>query len=187
MPRASGSSPPSTARCRCRRILVTGGAGFIGSHYVRTLLSGGYPGTADVTGVQVLLDACLAAGVPRVVHVSTDEVYGSIAVGSWAEGAPLDPNSPYSAAKAGGDLIALAYARTHGLNVSITRCCNNYGPHQYPEKVILTAAVSRAVQPCVAARARSIGRTMRTDGAQAAAATLIAGIADPAGTRMETR
>ena len=189
------------------RILVTGGAGFIGSHYVRTLLSGGYPGTADVsvtvldkltyagnlanldpvagrlafvrgdicdasllrdvvpghdavlnfaaethvdrsiagaaefvtsnvTGVQVLLDACLAAGVPRVVHVSTDEVYGSIAAGSWAEDAPLDPNSPYSAAKAGGDLIALAYARTHGLNVSITRCCNNYGPYQYPEKVI---------------------------------------------------
>ena len=92
--------------------------------------------TSNVTGVQVLLDACLAAGVPRVVHVSTDEVYGSIATGSWTESSPLDPNSPYSAAKAGGDLIALAYARTHGLNVSITRCCNNYGPYQYPEKVI---------------------------------------------------
>ena len=191
------------------RILVTGGAGFIGSHYVRTLLSGGYPGyeqarvtvldkltyagnlanldpvagnprlrfvqgdicdaallasllpghdavlnfaaethvdrsidgapdfvAANVVGVQVLLQACLDSGVPRVVQVSTDEVYGSIAEGSWAEDAPLAPNSPYSAAKAGGDLMARAYARTHGLNVSITRCCNNYGPYQFPEKVI---------------------------------------------------
>ena len=92
--------------------------------------------TANVTGVQVLLDACRDAGVGKVVHVSTDEVYGSIAAGSWTEDSPLDPNSPYSAAKAGGDLLALAYARTHGLDVSITRCCNNYGPYQYPEKVI---------------------------------------------------
>ena len=191
------------------RILVTGGAGFIGSHYVRTLLTGGYPGFADarvtvldkltyagnlanlepiagrpqltfvrgdicdavllgsvvpghdlvvnfaaeshvdrsitgasefvttnVIGVQTLLQACLDASVPRVVQVSTDEVYGSIAAGSWAEGALLEPNSPYAAAKAGGDLLARAYARTHGLNLSITRCCNNYGPYQYPEKVI---------------------------------------------------
>ena len=189
------------------RLLITGGAGFIGSQYVRSLLGGSYPGyedasitvldclsyagnlanlepvagrftfvhgnicdarlladvlpghdavinfaaethvdrsiagaaefvTANVTGVQVLLDACRAAGVAKIVHVSTDEVYGSIAAGAWAESAPIDPNSPYAAAKAGGDLIALAYARTHGLNVSITRCCNNYGPHQYPEKVI---------------------------------------------------
>jgi dTDP-glucose 4,6-dehydratase len=92
--------------------------------------------TSNVTGVQVLLDACMNAGIRRIVHVSTDEVYGSIAAGSWSEGAPLDPSSPYSAAKAGGDLIALAYARTHGLNVSVTRCCNNYGPYQYPEKII---------------------------------------------------
>ena len=189
------------------RILVTGGAGFIGSHYVRTLLTGGYPGCADaavtvldkltyagnlanlepvagrfafvhgdirdaallagvlpghelvvnfaaethfdrsiagpaefvatnVAGVQVLLDACRLAGVRRVVHVSTDEVYGSIAAGSWTEAAPLDPSSPYSAAKAGGDLLALAYARTYGMHVSVTRCSNNYGPYQYPEKVI---------------------------------------------------
>jgi dTDP-glucose 4,6-dehydratase len=191
------------------RMLITGGAGFIGSHYVRTLLRGGYPGfepaqvtvldsltyagnlanlepvaadprfafvrgdicdagalatvvpgqdvvinfaaeshvdrsiagasdfvTTNVLGTQVLLQACLDARVPRVVQVSTDEVYGSIAAGSWAEGACLEPNSPYSAAKAGGDLIARAYARTHGLNVSITRCCNNYGPYQFPEKVI---------------------------------------------------
>jgi len=191
------------------RILVTGGAGFVGSHYVRTMLEGGYPGYEDaevtvldsltyagnranlapvsgsprltfvrgdiceasvvrplvrghdavvnfaaethvdrsisgaapfvatnVAGVQVLLQACLEAGVGPVVQVSTDEVYGSIASGSWAEGAPVEPNSPYSAAKAGGDLIAMAYARTHGLDVRITRCCNNYGPYQYPEKVI---------------------------------------------------
>jgi dTDP-glucose 4,6-dehydratase len=191
------------------RVLVTGGAGFIGSHYVRTLLAGGYPGLGDarvtvldrltyagnlaslgpaacsprlefmhgdicdavllagvvpghdvvvnfaaethvdrsitgaagfvaanVAGVQALLQACLDAGVPRMVQVSTDEVYGSVESGSWAEDATLEPSSPYSAAKAGGDLMALAYARTHGLDVSITRCCNNYGPYQFPEKVI---------------------------------------------------
>lgn len=191
------------------RLLVTGGAGFVGSHYVRTLLAGGYPGyeqagmtvldkltyagnlanldsvrtnprlrfvhgdicdapllrsvlpghdavlnfaaethvdrsitdagdfvSANVAGVQVLLQACLDTGVNRVIQVSTDEVYGSIGSGSWTEDAPLAPNSPYSAAKAGGDLMARAYARTHGLNVSITRCCNNYGPYQFPEKII---------------------------------------------------
>jgi len=191
------------------KLLVTGAAGFIGSHYVRTLLTGGYPGyeqtdvtvydkltyagnlenlapiadnpryrfvqgdildgdlldellpghdavvnfaaeshvdrsihgaadfvTTNAVGVQVLLDACLRAGIPRVVQVSTDEVYGSIAEGSFRESDPLLPNSPYSAAKAGGDLIARAYHVTHGLNVSITRCTNNYGPYQFPEKVI---------------------------------------------------
>ena len=191
------------------RILVTGGAGFIGSHYVRTLLTGGYPGfgharvtvldkltyagnlanlepvsgskrfdfvqgdicdaallssllpghdalinfaaethvdrsivgaadfvQTNVVGVEVLLDACLKAGIPRVVQVSTDEVYGSMASGSWTEESQLAPNSPYAAAKAGGDLMARAYAQTHELNVSITRCCNNYGPYQYPEKVM---------------------------------------------------
>ncbi len=191
------------------RILVTGGAGFIGSHYVRRMLARGQhdagdvritvvdkltyagnpanlaPVSADprltfvsgdicdaallasvvpghglvvnfaaethvdrsiagaatfvqtnVAGTHALMQACLDAGTSRVVQVSTDEVYGSIATGSWAEGAPLSPNSPYAAAKAGGDLIALAYARTHGLNVSVTRCCNNYGPYQFPEKLI---------------------------------------------------
>lgn len=189
------------------RILVTGGAGFIGSHYVRTLVSGAYPAWpgAEVTvldkltyaghlanldpvadrirfvrgdicdpdllgevvpghdvvvnfaaeshvdrsiidacefvrtnvgGVQTLMRACQDAGVGRVVQVSTDEVYGSIDSGSWDEDAPVAPNSPYAAAKAGGDMIALAYRRTHGLPVSVTRCGNNYGPYQHPEKVI---------------------------------------------------
>ena len=82
------------------------------------------------------LQAALDAGVGRFVHVSTDEVYGSIASGSWPETHPLEPNSPYSASKAGSDLLARAYHRTHGLPVCITRCSNNYGPHQFPEKVI---------------------------------------------------
>ncbi|SEG82513.1 dTDP-glucose 4,6-dehydratase [Thermomonospora echinospora] len=187
-----------------RRVLVTGGAGFIGSHYVRTLLSGtddlpqvtvldkltyaGNPANLDpvegrfafvkgdicdaellaevvpghdlvvnfaaeshvdrsilgaaefvhtnVLGTQTLMQACLDAGTPRVVHVSTDEVYGSIETGSWDERAPLSPSSPYAASKASGDMIALAYHRTHGLPVSITRSGNNYGPYQYPEKII---------------------------------------------------
>ena len=70
------------------------------------------------------------------MHVSTDEVYGSIEEGSWDEEQPLEPNSPYSASKASSDLLARAYHRTHGLPVTITRCSNNYGPYQFPEKVI---------------------------------------------------
>lgn len=189
------------------RILVTGGAGFIGSHYVRSVLSGAYPGLEDasvtvldaltyagnlanlepvrqklrfvhgdicdsalldavmpghevvinfaaethvdrsvaeaapfvltnVAGVQTLLRASMDAGVKTTVQVSTDEVYGSIDAGSWTEQAPLCPTTPYAAAKAGGDLIALAYHRTYGLDVRVARCCNSYGPYQYPEKII---------------------------------------------------
>jgi dTDP-glucose 4,6-dehydratase len=191
------------------RILVTGGAGFIGSHYVRTLLGNGYPAytgsrvtvldkltysgnrenlapvaddpaltfvegdicdaalladllpghdavvhfaaeshvdrsilgagpfvTTNVLGTQVLLDAALRAGVGRFLHVSTDEVYGSIEEGSWTEDWPLAPNSPYSASKAGSDLLALTYHRTHGMDLVVTRCSNYYGPYQFPEKVI---------------------------------------------------
>jgi dTDP-glucose 4,6-dehydratase len=90
----------------------------------------------NVLGTQRLLDAALRAGTKRFLHVSTDEVYGSIAEGSWDEQRPLEPNSPYSASKAGSDLLARSYFRTHGLNVSITRCSNNYGPFHFPEKVI---------------------------------------------------
>jgi len=187
------------------KLLVTGGAGFIGSHYVRMVLGEGladevtvldkltyagnlenlasvadHPGyrfvqgdivdtglldevipghdavlnfaaethvdrsihgaadfvVTNVLGAQTLFDACLRAGTPRVVHVSTDEVYGSIDVGSFRETDVLMPNSPYSAAKAGSDLLARAYHVTHGLNISVTRCSNNYGPYQFPEKVI---------------------------------------------------
>jgi dTDP-glucose 4,6-dehydratase len=90
----------------------------------------------NVLGAQQVFEACLRHSVGRVLHVSTDEVYGSIETGSWTEDHILEPNSPYSAAKAGGDLLARAYARTYGLNISITRCSNNYGPYHFPEKVI---------------------------------------------------
>ena len=90
----------------------------------------------NVLGTQQLLERARRAGVERFVHVSTDEVYGSIAQGSWREDHVLEPNSPYSASKAGSDLAALAYHRTYGLAVMVTRCSNNYGPRQFPEKVI---------------------------------------------------
>lgn len=191
------------------QVLVTGGAGFIGSHYVRQALAGTYPSVAgaevvvldkltyaasdrnlesvaddprlrfvrgdicdrdlvaelmagtdlvvhfaaethvdrsidggadfvhtNVVGTQTLLQAALDAGVGKFVHVSTDEVYGSIDVGSWSEDHVLEPNSPYSASKASSDLLARSYFRTHGLPVCITRCSNNYGPRQFPEKMI---------------------------------------------------
>jgi len=189
------------------RILITGAAGFIGSHFARGLLDGAHPGFGDtavtvldkltyagnranlpashprlefvhgdvcdrallaellpghdavvhfaaeshvdrsiaassdfvvtnVLGTHHLMEACLAARVSRVVHVSTDEVYGSIAQGRWTEEWPLDPTSPYAASKAASDLVALSFARTHGLDVSVTRCSNNYGPYQHVEKFI---------------------------------------------------
>lgn len=187
-----------------KRILITGGAGFIGSNYVRMILNK-YPDyqvtvldaltyagnmdnladlsgprlefiqgdirnpedvdapvrnadmvvnfaaesfvdrsilepdsfiTTDVLGTHVLLEAARRYGVERFLHVSTDEVYGDVEVGSSPENAPIMPNSPYSASKAGGDLLARSYFVTYGLPVVITRGSNTYGPYQHPEKLI---------------------------------------------------
>jgi len=106
------------------------------SHVDRSISGAGDFVVTNVLGTQTLLEAARAARVGRFVHVSTDEVYGSIESGSWPETHPLEPNSPYSASKAGSDLIARAYARTYGMDVCITRCSNNYGPYQFPEKVV---------------------------------------------------
>jgi len=188
------------------KVLVTGGAGFIGSNYVRRVIDGSLKGVSSITvldkltyagtltnlqklpkdsyefihgdicdtnlvneiipgfdavinfaaeshvdrsiagsrefvttnvlGVQNLLDAAKNSGIERFVHISTDEVYGTIPEGSWPETDPLLPNSPYAASKAAADLLVRSYHRTHGLDVRVTRCSNNYGPYQFPEKVI---------------------------------------------------
>jgi len=106
------------------------------SHVDRSIAGASEFVTTNVLGTQTLLAAARAAGVSTFVHVSTDEVYGSIDSGSWDEAFPPTPNSPYAASKAGSDLIALAYHRTFGMDVRVTRCSNNYGPYQFPEKVI---------------------------------------------------
>ena len=192
------------------KILITGGAGFIGSNFVRKLMAGDLEGISDleqltvldsldysgnmnnlitisndsrfrfvhgdiqdsnlltslvpgheivihfaakshvdrsindphpffatnVLGTQILLQASLEGGVKTFIHISTDEVYGTIPEGSWTESSPLLPNSPYAASKGSSDLVARSYWRTYGMDVRITRCSNNYGPYQYPEKVI---------------------------------------------------
>ena len=188
------------------RLLVTGGAGFIGSNFVRRIVDGTFSGISQVTvldkltyagtlknlemlpensfefirgdisdpglvsdlvkrkdaivnfaaeshvdrsitgardfietnilGVQNLLAAALTNEVKTFVQISTDEVYGTISKGSWDEDFPLLPNSPYSASKASADLICRSYHRTFGMDVRVTRCSNNYGPYQFPEKVI---------------------------------------------------
>jgi dTDP-glucose 4,6-dehydratase len=188
-----------------RRYLVTGGAGFIGSNFIRHVVAteddaqitnldaltyAGVPATVDeldafgnhhfvhgdirdgdlvdrvvpghdvvvhfaaeshvdrsiegpapfletnVVGTGVLLEAAHRHGVARFVHISTDEVYGSLPSGFALESDRLEPSSPYSSSKAGSDLLALSYAATHGTDVVVTRCTNNYGPYQFPEKVI---------------------------------------------------
>jgi dTDP-glucose 4,6-dehydratase len=106
------------------------------SHVDRSILGAADFVMTNVVGTQTLLSSALLAGIKKFVHASTDEVYGSIAVGSWDESQPLAPNSPYSASKASSDLMALAYQRTHQLPVCVTRCSNNYGPYQFPEKII---------------------------------------------------
>ena len=188
------------------RLLVTGGAGFIGSNYVRMLLNGSLVGVSklmildkltysgnksnlkdlnqsdyefiqgdicdselvskltkrvdsvvnfaaeshvdrsidsskeffqtNVIGTHTLLEAARRNNLGTFIQISTDEVYGSITEGSWDESFPLLPNSPYAASKASGDLISQAFFRTYGIDVRITRCSNNYGPYQFPEKVI---------------------------------------------------
>ncbi len=87
-------------------------------------------------GTNVLMDTARRLEIGRVVHIGTDEVYGSVETGSSSETDPLEPRSPYSASKAGSDLIALSYHATYGLPVTVTRCTNNFGPYQFPEKVI---------------------------------------------------
>lgn len=106
------------------------------SHVDRSIEGGSEFVSTNVMGTQVLLDAARTTNIKRFVHVSTDEVYGSISEGSWPEDHPLLPNSPYSASKAGSDLLVRAYNRTHKLDTVITRCSNNYGQYQFPEKVM---------------------------------------------------
>jgi dTDP-glucose 4,6-dehydratase len=106
------------------------------SHVDRSIEGGSEFVSTNVMGTQVLLDAARSSKINRFLHVSTDEVYGSISQGSWPEDHPLLPNSPYSASKAGSDLLVRAYNRTHKLDTIITRCSNNYGHYQFPEKVI---------------------------------------------------
>jgi dTDP-glucose 4,6-dehydratase len=116
------------------------------SHVDRSIAAPAVFIETNVAGTQVLLEASRAAGVRRFVQVSTDEVYGSLGpTGSFSEESPLAPSSPYSASKASADLLALAYARTYGMDVVVTRCSNNYGPFQLPEKLI-PLTITRALQ-----------------------------------------
>jgi dTDP-glucose 4,6-dehydratase len=106
------------------------------SHVDRSIDSSREFFQTNVLGVHTLLESARKSDVGNFLQVSTDEVYGSITEGSWDENFPLKPNSPYAASKASADLISQAYHRTYGMDVRITRCSNNYGPYQYPEKVI---------------------------------------------------
>ncbi|WP_124727457.1 dTDP-glucose 4,6-dehydratase [Staphylospora marina] len=106
------------------------------SHVDRSIRSSAPFVRSNITGTHHLLEAALKHGVEKFVHISTDEVYGSISEGQADESAPLKPSNPYSATKAAADLLCLSFFHTHGLPVVVTRCTNNYGPRQYPEKLI---------------------------------------------------
>jgi len=121
------------ARLGCSGMIVNFAAE---THVDRSILSAGSFVQTDVYGTYVLLEAMKKFNVSRYLHISTDEVYGSIERGSFTEESPLHPNSPYAASKAGSDLLVRSYFKTHNLPVLITRSSNNYGSFQYPEKVI---------------------------------------------------
>ncbi|MCX5753802.1 MAG: dTDP-glucose 4,6-dehydratase, partial [Candidatus Krumholzibacteria bacterium] len=106
------------------------------THVDRSILEAGSFVKTDVLGTYVLLQRALKARVPRFVQVSTDEVYGSTARGSFSESDPVQPNSPYSASKSGADLLVRAFGKTYDFPAVITRSSNNYGPYQHPEKFI---------------------------------------------------
>ena len=106
------------------------------SHVDRSILGPDDFVNTNCFGTNVVMDTARRLEVPRVVHIGIDEVYGSVETGSSKETDPLEPRSPYSASKAGSDLIALSYFSTYGLPVTVTRCTNNFGPYQFPEKVI---------------------------------------------------
>lgn len=106
------------------------------SHVDRSILDSAAFLDTNIVGTGVTIDAAYRHGVPRFIHVSTDEVYGSIPDGSASESNRLDPSSPYSSSKAGADLLVLSYGITYGYDVLVTRCTNNYGPYQFPEKII---------------------------------------------------
>ena len=106
------------------------------SHVDRSIENSDQFFMTNVLGTQKLLESAKKHHVERFVHISTDEVYGSISSGSWNENSPLLPNSPYAASKASSDLVVRAFHQTYGLDTVLTRCSNNYGPFQYPEKVI---------------------------------------------------
>jgi dTDP-glucose 4,6-dehydratase len=143
-----GRLGPSTSSGR-------GGSGMIvnfaaETHVDRSIVAAGSFVQTDVYGTYILLEAVKKYNVARYLHISTDEVYGSRATGSFTEESNLEPNSPYAASKAGGDLIVRAYYQTHKLPVLITRSSNNYGPYQYPEKVMplfITNALQGAKLP----------------------------------------
>ena len=110
---------------------------FAAESHVDRSIENSYPFIeTNVVGTSILLDLALKVGIDNFVQVSTDEVYGSIDDGSWQEEDPVLPNSPYSASKASADLFCRSFHKTHNLNVKITRCSNNYGPFQFPEKMI---------------------------------------------------